>query len=108
MKTRLFFVLLMVLALSAPAAFGSDKKSVSEKTTTTTKTENKLSEEEISRMTKRIEEIRDMDKSNLTVKEKRELRQEVRVIRQHSHRGGVIYIGAGTLILIIILIILLA
>lgn len=107
MKARLFFALLMVLALSAPAAFGSDKKSESENLTATVKTENKLSEEEVSRMTRRVEEIRSMDKSNMTAKEKSEMRKELRVIKKSAHRDGVVVIGASTLLLIIILIIIL-
>jgi hypothetical protein len=49
-----------------------------------------------------------MDKTNLTTKEKRELKKELKGIKENVRRsGGVIYIGTGTLILIIILVILL-
>jgi N-acetylmuramic acid 6-phosphate (MurNAc-6-P) etherase len=103
MKTKLFFALLMVFALSAPATFGANSKSV-----TTDKKENKLSEEEVTRLTKRVEEIRDMDKTNMTKIEKRELRKELKATKENVRKdGGYVYIGAGTLILIIILIILL-
>jgi hypothetical protein len=71
------------------------------------KTENKLSEEEAIRLTRRVEEIRDMDKTDMAAKEKRELRKEVKIINKSVRDGGVIYIGTGTLLIIILLIILL-
>lgn len=106
MKTKLFYALLMVFALSAPATFGASK---AEKTLATSdKMENKMSSEEASRLTKRVEEIRDMDKTNLTVTEKRELRKELKATKENIRKdGGYIYISAGTVILIIILVILL-
>jgi len=104
MKTKNLFVLLLVLMMSAPAAFSSNAKSEA----TAPKVENKLSAEELSSMKSRVEEIRDMDKSNMTVKEKRELKKELRETKENiSKRDGYIYIGTGTLLLIILLIILL-
>jgi peptidoglycan hydrolase CwlO-like protein len=109
MKKVILFVFIMIFTLSATTAFANktDKKS-SDKLAVPVKTENKLSEEELTRLTKRVEEIRDMDKTDMTVKEKRELRKELRTIKENVRRdGGYIYIGGGTLLLIIILIILL-
>ena len=103
MKTRLFFALLMIFALSAPATFGSSKSKNADKV------ENKLSAEEVSRLTRRVEEIRDMDKSDLSVTEKRALRKELKATKENVRKdGGYIYVSAGTVILILILIILLA
>jgi hypothetical protein len=49
-----------------------------------------------------------MDKTNMTVKEKRELKKEAKSIRENVKKdGGYLYIGGGTLLLIILLIILL-
>lgn len=105
MRTKLFFAVLMIFALSAPATFGSSKS----KKLNADKVENKLSAEEVNRMTKRVEEIRDMDKSNLTVTEKRELRKELKTTKENVRKdGGYIYISAGTVIIILLLIILLA
>lgn len=64
------------------------------------------------RMTKRIDEIHNMDKSTLTRDQKKSLRKEVRSIEKtiYQKTGGVyIYVSAGLLIvlLIILLIILL-
>lgn len=107
MKKKLFFAVLMIFALTAPN-FASESKTTSENAAVPVKTENKMSAEEVSRLTKRVEEIRDMDKSNMTVKEKRELRKELKTTKENVRKdGGYIYISAGTLILIIILIILL-
>lgn len=107
MRTKLFFTLLMIFALSAPASFGTNSQL--KNLAASDKTENKLSEEEVSRLTKRVEEIRDMDKSNLTVTEKRELRTELKTTKENVRKnGGYIYISAGTIIIILLLIILLA
>lgn len=56
----------------------------------------------------RLEEIRSMDKSGLSLQENQELRKEVREIRksQPVNNGG-IYISVGALILILILLIIL-
>jgi hypothetical protein len=49
-----------------------------------------------------------MDKSDLTVKEKKELRKELKETKEIvKANGGYIYIGAGTLLVIILLVILL-
>ncbi len=109
MKRTIFYGILMIFMMSATMAFAgkTDRKSASDNSAATVKTENKLSDEEISRLTKRVEEIRAMDKSELTSVEKRELRKELKGIKENVRRsGGVIYIGGGTLLLIIIIILL--
>ena len=65
--------------------------------------ENRVMENEISNMNKRLEEIRDMDISELSAKEKKELRKELK----KKKKGGAIYIGGSTLLLVILLIVLL-
>jgi len=104
MKKIIFFVSLMLVSLSVSTVFASkpDPSAI-----TTIKKENKLSEEEMNRLKNRVEEIRDMDKTNLTVKEKRELRKELKSISKTMRRdGGYVYIGGTTLLLIILIIIL--
>jgi hypothetical protein len=111
MKKTIFFVLIMFFSLSASTAFAAntDPKAAPDKLAVPNKTENKLSEEEISRLTKRVEEIRDMDKTGMAVKEKRALKKELKGIKENVRKnGGAIYIGGGTLLLIIILVLLLA
>jgi len=110
MKKSILFAFLFIFSMGASTVFAanSDPNSAKDNLVVPAKTENKLSEEEMSRLTKRVEEIRDMDKTNMTVKEKRELKKELKGIKDNVRRnGGVVYISAGTLILIIILVILL-
>ena len=95
------------LSITTTIASASSKKA-SDNNIATNNKENRLTDEEISRMTKRVEEISNMDRSNLTAKEKSELRKELKATKENIKKdGGYIYIGAGTLVLIIILIILL-
>lgn len=105
MKKTIFIALLMIFSLSASTAFAGKSKV---KSNAPVATENKLSEEEVARLTKRVEEIRDMDKSDMTVTEKRELRKEMKGIKENVRRNsdGYIYIGTGTLLLILIIILL--
>jgi len=102
MKKTIFFAIVMIFALSPTFAFAADRKSNS------VATENKLSEVELNRLTNRAEEIRDMDKTSMTVKENRELKKEARGIDKNvAKSNGTVYIGGVTLILIILLIVLL-
>jgi hypothetical protein len=110
MKKIIFLACLMMFTLSASTVFAmkSDPKSISDNPAVPTKTENKLSEQEISRITKRVEEIRNMDKTKLTTQEKRELKKELKEIKKSVKASdGTVVIGAGTLLLIIIILILL-
>jgi hypothetical protein len=110
MKKTIFFVIVAIFSLSATLTFASkpDRNSEAAKSAVPVKTENKLSEDEVDRMTKRIEEIRKMDKSELTVAEKSELKSELKEMKENVKKaGGTVYIGGATLVLIIILVILL-
>jgi len=55
----------------------------------------------------RLEEIKNMDKKNLTKDQKRILRHEVVSIKHQLHDGGGIYISVGAAIIIVILLIIL-
>jgi hypothetical protein len=110
MRKTIFIGILMMFTLSSTIAFAgkTDLKSATENTAVLAKTENKLSAEELATFTKRVEEIRGMDKSQMTSTEKRELRKELKGIKENVRKdGSIIYISGGTLLLIIILIILL-
>jgi len=110
MKKSILVVFIMIMSLGASTLFAArtDPKSSSDKLAVPGKTENKLSEEELSRLTRRVEEIRDMDKTTMTGKEKRDLRKENKGIKENVRRNdGTVVIGVTTLILIIILVILL-
>ena len=109
MKKAIFFALVMIFSLSASTVFADEKdpKTSPENLAVPGKTENKLSEEEISRLTRRVEEIRDKDKSEMSGIEKKELRKELKEIKENVRQiDGVVVIGAGTLVLIILLLIL--
>ncbi len=110
MKKTIVIVCLMFFSLSSGIIYGSisNTKITPVSTILTDNKENKLSAEEIACLKNRVEEIRNMDKSSLTSAEKRELRNELKGIKESVRRSdGVIYIGSGTLILIIILVIIL-
>jgi hypothetical protein len=110
MKKVIILLFIMFFSFGASTVFAArtDEKSTSDKLAVPDKTENKLSEEELSRLTKRVEEIRDMDKTNMSVKEKRELKKEVKEIKKNVQRNdGTVVIGVTTLLLIIILVVLL-
>lgn len=102
MKRTIFFVIVMIFTMSSTIVIAADRKSNS------VATENKLSELELSRLTNRAEEIRNLDKSDMTVKENLQLKKEAREIDKNvAKSGGTVYIGAAALILIILLIVVL-
>jgi len=106
MKKSVFGVL-MIFMFSITMAFAGEVKDASANMAAVVKTENKLSAEEVTSLKNRVEEIRAMDKSELTSVEKRELRKEVKGIKENVRKNGeVIYISGGTLLLIILIIIL--
>ena len=67
-----------------------------------------ISEADAQKLTSRLEEIKAMDASSMTRKQKRELRHEVNAINHtlHTSSGGA-YISVGALIIIILLLIIL-
>jgi hypothetical protein len=109
MKKILFFVFLMVLSLSVSTIFAADAKSElnSDNPAAIENRGDQLSEEEINQIEMRIEEIRDMDKSELTEEERLELKKELNDIKEVVTGPGGVYISVGGLILILILILLL-
>jgi hypothetical protein len=109
MRKTIFLGILMIFTLSATTAFAgkADLKAAKENTAVVIKAENKLSAEEVALLRTRVEVIRDMDKSDMTFAEKRELRKELKGIKENVRKSGeVIYISGGTLLIIILIIIL--
>jgi hypothetical protein len=97
-----------MLSLGVSSAFGAETDKKRKVEALPEKTENKLTTEELNRLTRRVEEISDIDKSELTAKEKKELKKELKAIKANVKAdGGYVYIGAGTLLVIILLVILL-
>ncbi|MCX6270557.1 MAG: hypothetical protein NTU44_04925 [Bacteroidetes bacterium] len=104
MKKFIFIAILMIFTFGSSAAFADN---TGPKSVAPAQTEKKLSAEEISRLTKRINEIRHMDKSKMTAAEKKELKKEVKEIRDTVKKDGVVLYLSGAAIIIIILLLLL-
>ena len=99
-KTRLY-LMIMMLSLGAFTTV-----SASEKNPTTPAPKEIPAEIQV--MLNRLDEIKDMDKSEMERSEKKALRKEVRAIKTDlSAAGNGIYISVGAIIIILLLIILL-
>jgi hypothetical protein len=62
---------------------------------------------ESEKLIKRLEEIKSMDTKDMTRKEKRALRKEVKSIEKRVISNGGIYISIGALLIVVLLLILL-
>ena len=72
------------------------------------KTENANMDARAQQVVNRLIEIRNMDKSNLTTTEKRELRKEVKLLKKEApKRKSGIYISLGTIVIVGLLLLLL-
>jgi hypothetical protein len=91
---------LCALALSIASPAFSNSVEV----TPTTPTETVEARNE--KLVKRLEEIKAMNPENMSRSEKRALRKEVKKIEKELAASGGIYISAGALILIIVLLII--
>ena len=98
------WVLIAVLSLpivSTEAKAGSEE-------VVTGRTSPEISESSTRKLLDRLDEINTMDKSKLTPFEKKQLRKEVRATKKEIKQiGGGVYISAGAIILILILLIIL-
>jgi len=103
MKKINLLALFMFIALSVSPAFAATSAA---KSANTTATENALTKDEVATLTTRVEEIRDMDKSEMTVSEKSELKSELKEIKETLKSDPYIYIGGSTLIVLIIVLII--
>jgi len=109
MKKNLVLGFLIIFVLSTTAFAGlSDPKSESDKPPVKNPSENRLSDEELSRMTKRAE-TDNLSTSDLSKSKKPELKKNADASNQvgRRHGGYYIYGGGGLLLLILIIIILL-
>jgi hypothetical protein len=109
MKKNLLFGFLILFVLNTAAFAGlTDPKKESEKPVINNTKENKLSDEEISRLNRRAE-IDNLSNSSLSDKEKNDSKNNLKppkqIIVEHNHHG--LYLGGAGLILLIILIVLL-
>ena len=112
MKKQLFLGMMMIFFIGASLFAGpSDPLKANDKTAAKDTKENKLSDEELSRMTRRAE-TDNLSTRNITNKEaanaKDNLLPSKQVIVEGRHRHGYILYGGGTVLLIIILVLILA
>ena len=112
MKKNLLLGLLILFVLSTTAFAGvSGTKKESEKPAVLNTNELKLSNEELSRVTRRAE-IDNLSKTNLLNNESSSSSKNLKATNQvyietrHHHRGGYWYGGGGLLLVIILVIIL--
>jgi hypothetical protein len=106
MKNTLFIAFMMIFFMSATTLFAVNVVSENDNSAVAVSSEIQLSEEEVEALILRVEEIRDMDKSNLTFGEKLKLRKELKDIERTLQARGGLYIGVGTLLMIVIIILL--
>lgn len=104
MKKLSFYLMIMVLSLSAfPSTMFA-----AEINRNVERTNPKEVPAEVQKMLDRLEEIKEIDKSSLTRVEKKELRKEVREIKNNLRSSGNgLYLSVGAIIIIILLLILL-
>jgi hypothetical protein len=111
MKKHLLLGLLILFVVSTSAFAGlNDPKKDSEKPAVLNTRENKLSNEELSRITRRAE-TDNLSEKNMVYKgssnSNKDLRVAPQVIVETRHRGYGIWYGGGGLLLVIILVIIL-
>jgi predicted PurR-regulated permease PerM len=103
MKKLLFASLILVLSFGVNFAVNA--------TETNPATETEISAKDAERakvLNERLIEIKEMDKSNMTAIERRELRSEVKAIKEElTQVSGGVYLSIGAIIVIILLLILL-
>ena len=101
-------LVILIVACFTLVVFPTETRS---KEVVTTKTEENIKPEqsaEVKALLLRLDEIKLLDKSDLTRTEKKELRTEVKTIKSELREmGGGIYISVGAAIIIILLLIIL-
>lgn len=99
--------LIYSLALIFTLAISANNVSASE-TNRKPKTEMTAEQQvELKRITDRVEEIRSMDKSELSREQKKALKTELKGLKKQANAmGGGVYLSVGAIIIIILLLIL--
>jgi len=105
MKKSIFYTIMMLFALNFIPA---NAMTITGAPVTPTTENTKEVPAEVTRMMNRLEEIKAMDKSDMSRSEKRALRKEVKAIRANMAKSnGGVYLSVGAIIIIILLLILL-
>lgn len=100
MKKQLyFFIALLMLGLSSPAAIAKDKPAA---------VADPQTELRISQIESRVQEIKAMDKSHLTSAERKALRSELKDLKKEARAftSGGVYLSVGAIIIIILVLLL--
>ncbi|HXI00902.1 MAG TPA: hypothetical protein VNI52_11595 [Sphingobacteriaceae bacterium] len=102
MKQKIYMLAVaLVLALTSPVVMAKETKSAKALLTT----EQQIRLEEI---TRRVEEIKSIDRSSLTREERKELRNELVEMKKEAKAvSGGVYLSVGAIVIIILLLILL-
>src|SRR5438552_2512959 len=104
MKPILTLLFLAVIIFTAIPSFANSK----EVNNVATATSAPLTQKEADRMIQRIKEIQSMDKKALNSMQKRQLREELMVMKKRfSDPGGIVVYLSGTAIVILIIILIL-
>ena len=104
MKKVTFYLMMMVLSLGVIPT----QMLAAEKNPTVINNTTKEIPAEVKVMLNRLDEIKAMDKSEMSSAEKKELRKEVRTIKTElKSSGNGVYLSVGAIIIIILLLILL-
>ena len=109
MKKFIIFAFVVIFSLSAFST-SPDLKSKSMNPAGPDKKENKMSDEEINSLTKRVEKVRGAENSDQTVivqDDHNGRRGHGNMNGNHRGHGGIIFVGGGSAILLILLIIIL-
>ncbi len=111
-RPRMLATLLLLATWPASFAFGDEP---AKKIRIDQENLSKLSpadQERVLCIAERLEAITEVDRSKLTREERKDLRQETRALKQEAEAfnrsGTVLYISAGTLIIILLIILILA
>jgi len=101
MKKKIYFLATaLVLMLSAPTVMANDAKSKPEMTD-----KQKV---RVAEITRRVEEIKDIDRSELSREDRKALRNELQEMKKEAKAmNGGIYLSVGAIIIVILLLILL-
>lgn len=96
-----FYTMMMIMFLSITPMFASIPEPAVNSTTKEIPAEVKV-------MLNRLEEIKEMDKSELSSSERKSLRKEVRAIKTNlKASGNGVYLSVGAIIIIVLLLIIL-
>ncbi|HET8860827.1 hypothetical protein [Marivirga sp.] len=98
--SKLFFIFSLVIlgSFSEVSASNAEKEATKETRT--------LSNAEIKQLKNRVEEIQNLDKSELSWKERREIKKELKEIKKTLDLDSRISISVGALIIIVLLLII--